>query len=69
MFNKKSTNNITTLRDELMNVFRDLKAGKIEPKVAAEMNNTAGKVINTVRAELQYAELKQQIPNIGFMEK
>ena len=69
MFNKKATNNITALRDELMSVFRDLKSGKIEPNVAAEMNNTAGKVINTVRAELQYAELKQQIPNIDFMEK
>lgn len=60
-------NNIKTLRNDLMQVFADLRSGEIEVKVAAEMNNTAGKVINTIRAELEYAELRKAPPCIEFL--
>ena len=59
--------NIKTLRNDLMQVFADLRSGEIEVKVAAEMNNTAGKVINTIRAELEYAELRKTSPDIAFL--
>ena len=58
---------IKTLRDDLYVVFSGLKDGSVDPKVAAEMNNTAGKIINTVRAELQYAEQRKVEPNIEFL--
>jgi hypothetical protein len=61
-------NSITSLRDDLHTVFAGLKAGTIEPKVAAEMNNTAGKIIATATVQLKYAELAQIKPNIAFLE-
>jgi hypothetical protein len=51
--------NISQLREELAAVFENLKNGTLEPKVAAEMNNTAGKMINTVKVQLDYAHLKK----------
>ena len=59
--------NIKTLRNDLMKVFDDLRSGDLEVKVAAEMNNTAGKIINTVRAELEYAGLRKVSPDIAFL--
>ena len=61
--------NITTLRGELYKVFQDLRSGEVDVKVAAEMNNTAGKIINTLRTELQYAELRGDPPNISFLNE
>ena len=58
---------ITDLRNELLEVFEDLKDGNVEPKVAAEMNNAAGKAINTVKVQLEYAVLRKEIPKIAFL--
>jgi hypothetical protein len=58
---------IKELRDELAKVFQDLKTGAIETKVAAEMNNAAGKMINTVKVQLEYAVLRKETPKIAFM--
>lgn len=59
---------INELRDELLCVFDSLKSGETDVKVAAEMNNTAGKIIGTVKVELEYAELKKEAPSIAFLE-
>lgn len=61
--------NTTELRDELSTLFADLKSGTVDVKVAAEMNNTAGKIINTLRAELDYAAQRKEEPNIDFLKK
>jgi predicted metallo-beta-lactamase superfamily hydrolase len=58
---------ITTLRDDLYLVLDQLRAGTIEVKTAAEMNNTAGKIINTLRAELEYASQRKVPPEIAFL--
>lgn len=60
---------ITKLRDDLMSVFHGLRDGTIDTKVATEMNNAAGKVINTVKVQLDYASLRKEIPRIPFMEE
>jgi len=60
--------NITALRKELSIVFMDLKSGDIEPKTAKQMNNAAGKIINTVKAQMEYATLRQEQPNIPFLK-
>jgi hypothetical protein len=60
---------IKQLRDELMDTFNKLRSGEIEVKVAAEMNNTAGKVINTIKAELEYAVIRGDVPVIAFMHE
>ena len=59
--------NITELRDELAAVFAGLKNGTLEPKQAVEMNNAAGKIINTVKVQLEYADMRGEEPNIPFM--
>ena len=60
--------NITELRAELSEVFAGLKSGALQPKEAAEMNNTAGKMINSAKIELEYYALKKETPNIPFLE-
>jgi hypothetical protein len=58
---------INELRDELLTLFGDIKSGTTEVKVAGEMNNTAGKIINSVKAELEYAALRRVEPQIPFL--
>jgi hypothetical protein len=60
--------NITELREELAKVFTSLRDGTMDPKQAIEMNNAAGKMINTVKVQLEYAELRGDKPDIGFMQ-
>lgn len=61
--------NMTELRDELSSVFQQLKAGEIAPKEAAELNNCAGKIINSTKVELEYFALKKETPFIPFLEQ
>ena len=60
--------NINNLRNELADVFAKLKSGEIEVKTAEALNNTAGKMMNTVIAELKYRELTKSDAKINFME-
>jgi hypothetical protein len=59
---------VTDLRNELCNTFDDLKAGNITPKVASEMNNSAGKIINTLKVQLDYHTMTKTKPNIPFLK-
>ena len=59
--------NITELRDELATVFAGLKNGTLDHTQAAEMNNAAGKIINTVKVQLEYADMRGEAPNIPCM--
>jgi hypothetical protein len=60
--------NIKELRSELSKVFMGLKDGSVSAAVATELNNTAGKMINSVKVELEYASLCKVKPNIAFLE-
>lgn len=46
--------NITELRQSLADNYEDLKNNKIELKLAKELANTAGKIINSLKVELEY---------------
>ncbi len=59
---------INELRDELAVLFGSIKEGTADVKVAAEMNNTAGKIINSLKVELEYAALKKAAPSIPFLD-
>lgn len=59
--------NIQELRNQLTEVFTALREQTIDVKVAAEMNNTAGKIINSLKVELEYAELRKEAPQIDFL--
>ena len=58
---------ISELTKELSELYEGLKSGAIDVKVATEMNNTAGKIINAQRVQLEYADLRKEQPNIEFM--
>lgn len=60
-------NNVIQLRNELCQVFDDLRDRKIRTPVAKEIVNTAGKIINTVKLELEYAALRKETPIIEFL--
>ena len=59
---------ISELTTELSALYEGLKNGAIDVKIAAEMNNTAGKIINAQRVQLEYAELRKEQPDIDFMK-
>lgn len=60
-------NNITDLTVQLTSLYDALKNGTIDVKVAAEMNNTAGKIINVQKVQLEYAALRDEAPTIPFL--
>lgn len=59
---------ITDLTANLADLYKDLKDGTIDVKVASEMNNTAGKIINAQKVQLEYAALRKVTPNIPFLD-
>lgn len=59
--------NITNIRDSLIEVFDKLRDGDMDLKQAAEINNTAGKIINTAKVQLAYAALRGEQPSIPFL--
>lgn len=59
--------NIKEVRKELCNAFNDLKSGELDTKRASELSNMAGKIINSLKVELEYASLKKTKPKIEFL--
>ena len=60
--------NISELNNELHTIFSQLKNDQIDLKKAAEMNNTAGKIISVAKVQLAYAALRGDKPNIEFLK-
>lgn len=58
---------VTELRNELIVVFEALRKGHIELPRAAEINNTAGKILSTVKVQLASAVLRGEKPDILFL--
>ena len=48
-------------------MFDKLRDGDMDLKQAAEINNTAGKIINTAKVQLAYAALRGEHPTIPFL--
>ncbi len=59
--------NVVDMRNELLSVFGELREGKIELPIAQELNNTAGKVLNTIKVELAKSALCGEKPQIKFL--
>jgi hypothetical protein len=59
---------ITELNKHLTDLYTALKDGTVDVKTAAEMNNTAGKIINVQKVQLEYAALRDEKPSIEFLE-
>ena len=59
---------ISELTIQLSDLYEELKNSTIDVKIAAEMNNTAGKIIHAQRVQLEYAALRKEEPEIAFMK-
>lgn len=66
---KKTIKNINDLWHRLSCLFDDLENGDVEYKIAAELNNTAGKMINLAKTQLEYYALRKENPQINFLEE
>lgn len=49
-------------------IFQGLPKGLIELKIAAEMNNTAGKIAKFIGEQLEYAKLRKEKPQIDYLK-
>ena len=59
--------NVTELRNELSQVFANLKNGSVKHSDAAELANLAGKMINSAKVQLEYYALRKEMPTISFL--
>ena len=59
--------NITELRNELLESFDQVKRDPRRLAQAGELANTAGKIISTVKTQLEYCLLINEEPNIPFL--
>ena len=60
--------NIKELRDDLLDAYEMLKTDPRRVVQVGELANTAGKIINSVKIELEYSLLKKERPNLPFLE-
>jgi hypothetical protein len=64
--------NITGLRESLADNYTKMKAGKMSLGVGKELANTAGKIINSIKVELEYNQLlgiKEKIPFLEILDE
>jgi hypothetical protein len=60
---------ITELRDDLLEAYAMVKDDPRRANQVKEMVNAAGKILGTVKCQLEYALLKGEQPEIAFMGK
>lgn len=60
--------NIVELTDKLTALFDEIKSGEVDVKRAGEMNNTAGKLINAMKVQIEYAHQRKVAPSIKFLD-
>ena len=61
--------NMDEVRENLTAVFDGLKGGTLKHHDACEMNNACGKVINSVKVELEYYAMLKKTPKIAFLDR
>jgi hypothetical protein len=59
--------NITDLRNDLLESFEQVKKDPRRLAQAGELANTAGKIIQSLKVQLEYSILLNEEPNIPFM--
>lgn len=64
----KRINNLTELRDNLADVYSQVQSGDIETEQAKSLSSLAGKMIFSVRTQMEYQVARGEKPTIGFMK-
>lgn len=65
---KFSIGNILELREAEADVMERLLAGEIEPALAKEISNAAGKILGSLKVQLAYGALSGHVPQIAFLD-
>jgi len=60
--------NIRDLRDDLIQLYEDLKEKRIGLKEVKELTNTAGKIMNSAKLELEYRSFVGNKEEILFLK-
>jgi len=60
--------NMKDVRNKLVELCKSLEDGSLDIKTVGEMHNGIGKIINTVRTQLEYSKLRKEKPQIDFMK-
>lgn len=58
--------NFEAFTDELTALYKDIRAGKVEPAIAHELNNTASNIQGAIRLGLLNAKLQNRSPDLAF---
>lgn len=61
--------NIKDLRESLVDNYEKLKSKEMDLKTGKELANTAGKVLNSLKIELEYQTLTGNKKRIDFLEE
>jgi hypothetical protein len=67
MNSMEEAKSVVSVRDHLLVVFNKLRNGSMEPKDAVEINNTAGKILSSVKVQLAYHAMRGERPEIEFL--
>jgi hypothetical protein len=59
---------ITELRNSLLSNYELTKSKKMDLKMCKELTNTAGKIINSLKVELEYNQMLGIKTKIDFLE-
>ena len=60
--------NITELRRSLAENYEQMKAKEMDIKLGKELANTAGKIINSIKVEMEYNQMFDKKKKIDFLE-
>ena len=64
-----SMKNAKEMREELARLYDDLRAGKVEHKIAAELTNVCGKMISSSVAQVKYMQQRKEQFKIDFLDE
>jgi len=63
----KTIDNVTELRNDLLEVYQGLRDKNVSTAEAKEASNTAGKILSSCKVQMEYAKMKGEVPNIPFI--
>lgn len=60
--------NVKQLRAALCDTIAAVRAKEITPDAAEAVSNASGKIVASIRVELEYRRMRGEVPLLGFME-
>lgn len=64
----KTITNVVQLRDDLLQVYTNLRNGKMRTDEVKQAANIAGKIMSTAKAQMEYNKMVRSKERIPFME-